>query len=203
MLTSTSIISFALFGLAALGPGFAMPSAGRQQQCADVMVIFARGSLELPPIGLLVGPPFHEELVRALKGRTLSFQGVDYSASIVSYLEGGDQKGTHQMAVDITNAAIACPNAKIVSSGYSQGAQLVRHSAAQLSPEIAARIDAVVTFGDPESHEPVPNLDASKVRVFCHDGDDICKGGILFMLPPHLTYGTNTPEAAQFVASKV
>ncbi|KAK7041743.1 hypothetical protein VNI00_009032 [Paramarasmius palmivorus] len=202
MLATASVVSSVLLGLAALTPGLAAPLIGRQQQCADVMVIFARGTTEAPPIGTLVGPPFQEALVSALGGRSLSFQGVNYAADIEGYLEGGDPEGSRQMAVDITNTANACPNAKIVSSGYSQGGQLVHNSAAQLSSNIAARVDAVVIFGDPKSHESVPNIDASKVKVFCHAGDNICDGGVL-ILPPHLNYNINTPEAAQFVASKI
>ncbi|KAK7041736.1 hypothetical protein VNI00_009025 [Paramarasmius palmivorus] len=192
------LVSTLVFGLA----GLAVPLTKRQQECADVMVIFARGTGEDPPIGTLVGPQFQEALTNVLGDKSLSFQGVDYAANVAGYLVGGDPEGSSQMAVDITDVANACPDAKIVSSGYSQGGQLVHNSAGMLSSEIAARVDAVVIFGDPKSNESVPNIDASKVKVFCHDGDNICDGGIL-ILPAHLNYDIDTPEAAEFVASKV
>ncbi|KAK7041726.1 hypothetical protein VNI00_009015 [Paramarasmius palmivorus] len=204
MLAFNFVASSLLIALGTLSPVFATPLAERQQPCADVMVFFARGTTEVPPIGAVVGPPFATALAAqlAVRGTSLSFRGVDYPAVIAGYLAGGDPLGSRRMAADITNAANACPNAKIVSSGYSQGGQLVHNSAALLSPEVAARVSAVVIFGDPKSRQRVPNIDTSKVKVFCNFGDNICDGGVL-ILPPHLTYGTDATDAARFVVSKV
>ncbi|KAK7041778.1 hypothetical protein VNI00_009067 [Paramarasmius palmivorus] len=202
MLAFNFVATSLLVVLGSLSPGFATPLAERQQPCADVMVIFARGTTEVAPIGAVVGPPFATALAAQLGGRSLSFRGVDYPAVIAGYLAGGDPAGSRQMAVDITNTANACPNAKIVSSGYSQGGQLVHNSAALLSPSVAARVSAVVIFGDPKSSQRVANVDTSKVKVFCNFGDNICDGGVL-VLPPHLTYGADAGEAARFVVSKL
>lgn len=57
-------------------------------------------------------------------------------------------------------------------------------------------------FGDPLSGDAVGSIPAAKVKVICHDGDDICDGGVL-VLPPHLNYQQDAQAAAQFVASKV
>jgi cutinase len=43
----------------------------------------------------------------------------------------------------------ACPNTKLVVSGYSQGGQLVHNAMAQLPPAMAANVSKVVIFGDP------------------------------------------------------
>lgn len=45
---------------------------------------------------------------------------------------------------------------------------------------------------------PIPNVPSSKVLTICHLGDDICIDGDL-VLPPHLTYGLNAVQAADFV----
>lgn len=50
------------------------------------------------------------------------------------------------------------------------------------------------------SHFPVPNVDASKTKIFCNVGDNICDNGDL-ILAPHLLYGTNAVEAATFATS--
>lgn len=42
-----------------------------------------------------------------------------------------------------------CPQTKIVMSGYSQGGQVVHNSANALGPNIMAKINSVVIFGDP------------------------------------------------------
>ncbi|KAJ7912418.1 cutinase [Mycena leptocephala] len=197
------------------------------EACTDVIVIFARGTTEPAPIGIVVGPPLQTALVAELllRGKSLTFTGVDYPASIPGFLEGGDPSGSKVMASALTDAAASCPNAAIVSAGYDQGGQLVHNSAKQLSPSDAARINAVVIFvnhyhsaispvmalttefrrriqGDPENGQPVQGISSSKVDVFCHVGDDICSGGDL-VLPPHLTYVLDTPAAAAFIASKI
>ncbi|KIK61338.1 carbohydrate esterase family 5 protein, partial [Collybiopsis luxurians FD-317 M1] len=167
-----------------------------------IQVIFARGTSEPAPIGTLVGPQLEAALESDLGGQTLSFQGVDYAASVAGFLEGGDPQGSQTMANDLTNAANSCPNAKIVSSGYSQGGQLVHNSAKLISSSVAARINAVVIFGDPDDGQAVAQISASNVDVICHTGDDICEGGDI-ILEPHLTYGEDAPAAAEFIVSKL
>ncbi|KAJ7038053.1 cutinase [Mycena alexandri] len=191
-----SLLAFIALGLLAT----AAPVEERAADaCTDVIVFFARGTTEAAPIGSLVGPPFQTALEAALDGKTLTFTGVNYPADIAGFLEGGDPAGSTTMAQDLASAAASCPNAAIVSSGYSQGGQLVHNSAKQLSASVAARIKAVVIFGDPDDGEAVQGISSSKTLVICHVGDDICLHGDL-VLEPHLTYGADTPTAAAFVA---
>jgi cutinase len=143
--------------------------AAPRGDCSDIIVIFARGTIEVAPIGSLVGPPFRDAITAALPGKSLSFEGVDYPASIVGFLEGGDPEGSQTHARDLEDAATACPNAALITSGYrfvlmsvfheliltwiffvhSQGGQLVHNSAKMLTPATASRINAAVIFGDP------------------------------------------------------
>ena len=68
---------------------------------------------------------------------------------------------------------------------------------------IANQINAVVLFGNPNGPKPSgPNIDNSKLKIFCAAGDDICAGGDL-VLPPHLSYGADAGAAATFIQSKV
>ncbi|KAJ7143554.1 cutinase [Mycena crocata] len=195
-----ALVIIATFGLLALAAPVAEERAA--SACTDVIVIFARGTTEVAPIGSVVGPPLQAALKSALGGKSLTFTGVDYAADIAGFLEGGDPAGSAAMAQDITNAANSCPNAAIVASGYSQGGQLVHNSAKQLSSSVASRVKAVVIFGDPDNGQAVQGVASSKVDVICHVGDDICLGGIL-ILAPHLTYGQDTPAAAAFIAARV
>lgn len=105
------ILSLAFVALAAATP---LPRA----PCADVTVIFARGTTELPLIGTIVGPPLEAALISALGPKTLNFVGVDYAASIAGFLVGGDPIGAATMAKDVTSALGACPNTEMVMSGY-------------------------------------------------------------------------------------
>ena len=54
------------------------------------------------------------------------------------------------MADSVRLAAVQCPGSRIVLSGFSQGAQ-VTHKAAQMIPELHAKVGAIVLFGDPNN----------------------------------------------------
>lgn len=103
-------------------------------------------------------------------------------------------------AAEVREILAQCPDTKVVLSGYSQGAIVAHRAADELGSAIMSKsVKAVVTFGDPVQHEPVSFIDVSRVKVFCHFGDDACNHGAL-LLPPHLTYGLlNAGEAAQFI----
>ncbi|KAJ4387622.1 hypothetical protein N0V93_008219 [Gnomoniopsis smithogilvyi] len=172
-------------------------------ECGDVTLIFARGTSEAGNVGSLVGPEFYSALQTALGSTSSIFQGVnDYSATIVEYLGGGSTTGAANMASLVTQAFSQCPGTQVVMSGYSQGAQVTHLTAADLPAATMQQVSAVVTFGDPDSTTPVANIDASKVLVICHDGDDICQFGTL-VLPQHLTYAENATAAANWVVGKL
>ncbi|KAJ7617521.1 cutinase precursor [Mycena polygramma] len=217
-----SLLAFVSFSLLAIAAPVVEERAANA--CTDVIVIFARGTSEAAPIGSIVGPPLQTALQSALGGKSLTFTGVDYAASIAGFLEGGDPAGSATMAQDASlllrkyfylnlihiPADRRCEfmprcrlnRAAIVTSGYSQGGQLVHNSAEMLSADVLARIKAAVIFGDPDNGSPVQGVSAANTDVICHTGDDICLGGDL-VLPPHLTYGMDAPAAASFIASKV
>ncbi|KAJ6458848.1 cutinase, partial [Mycena vitilis] len=141
-------------------------------------VVFARGTFEPAPIGARVGPPFNAslEVLLASENKTLSFIGVDYPADVVGFLEGGSGEGSRAMAQQLSDAAILCPNASLVSAGYSQGAQLVHNSAKLLSSKVIAHIKVVVTFGDPDNGQSVGGISPSEIDIICHPLDVVCLG---------------------------
>ena len=98
--------------------------------------------------------------------------------------------------------ASRCPNTKIVVSGYSQGAQLVHNAALKTSSANAAKVAAVVVFGDPKRGQALGSIAASKVLTICHDGDNICEGGAS-VTAAHLNYQKDVGTAGAFVAGKV
>ncbi len=123
--------------------------------CKAYTVIFARGTTEPGNVGILVGPPFFDALRSLVGSSALTIQGVnDYSASIDGYIEGGDPAGSAEMqvyiylymralltinrAVQIEAAHKACPNTKLVASGYSQGGQIVHNAIGFLPAAVAS-----------------------------------------------------------------
>jgi hypothetical protein len=76
-------------GLAGVGDG---------NGCADITIIFARGTTEAGNVGALVGPPFFDAVKKALgPDVSLAIQGVDYPASVPGFLAGGERNDSQQM----------------------------------------------------------------------------------------------------------
>lgn len=53
-----------------------------------------------------------------------------------------------------------------------------------------------------DSDTAVANIDASKVSIICHDGDDICDFGDLILLP-HLTYAEDVASASAWIVEQL
>ena len=143
--------------------------------CKDITVIFARGTTESGNVGTSAGPPFFQALANLVDASNLAVQGVNYSASIVGFLEGGDPTGSTAMASLVTQAFTQCPNTSVVMSGYryalfpissgfgsyfyrSQGGQLV-HNAAKALPaattaKVSSGMDCLFPFTVHSSHSP-------------------------------------------------
>jgi hypothetical protein len=68
-----------------------------QLSCAAMSVIFARGTTEPGNVGVLTGPEFFTALEATVGAQNVAVQGVDYSASIDGFLEGGDPAGSQTM----------------------------------------------------------------------------------------------------------
>ena len=103
---------------------------------------------------------------------------------------------------NVRQTATRCPNTKIVLAGYSQGAQLVHNAAVRTSAANAARVAAVVVFGDPKRGQSLGSIATSKTLTICHSGDNICEGGAT-ITAAHLNYQQDAPTAGAFVAGKV
>lgn len=142
-----------------------------------------------------------------------------YAASIPGFLAGGSPTGSALMASFISKTAAACPNTKLVVSGYSQGAQVVHNAMTMLNAantsttttatttattatNLDSRIMSVVLFGDPLNGTAVAGVTSDRVLSLCNTDDDICaKHGDKITLD-HLTYNQNAPQAAMFVMQK-
>ena len=72
-----------------------------------------------------------------------------------------------------------------------------------------AKIAGVVTFGDTQfraDNGRIPNFPADKVKIICaaNPRDTVCHGILsAAVLPPHLSYGANADEGANFLAGKI
>ncbi|WP_448406814.1 cutinase family protein [Mycolicibacterium sp. XJ647] len=159
--------------------------------CADIEVIFARGTDDTPGLGT-PGSAFVNELRQRAGGRSITAYAVDYPASY-DFLAAADG------AADATNriAVLAqqCPSTRIVLGGYSQGAAVMDMlagvpplgnkigsigSAPPLPGSLQRNVAAVAVFGNPAAKFDNPitsSVFAGRAIDLCKDGDPICSGG--------------------------
>ena len=71
-----------------------------------------------------------------------------------------------------------------------------------LSAQDSAFVSSAVIFGDPDNGQAIGNVAAASTKVICVQGDLICAGQAV-VLAPHLSYGRNADEAAQFVVANM
>ncbi|KAI5860935.1 carbohydrate esterase family 5 protein [Durotheca rogersii] len=175
--------------------------------CRDVIFIFARGSTQEGNVGGDPGPQTIDLLKAALGANRVAAQGVEYPALLIDNLRSGgcDPEDAASMRTLIGNIATACPSARLVVSGYSQGAALVHRAVESASASVRARIAAAVTFGDTQRAQDggrIPNFDPSRTLIICRSGDLLCQGTLL-VTDAHYTYSELAPDAVAFIVSKV
>ncbi|KAL2869146.1 cutinase-domain-containing protein [Aspergillus lucknowensis] len=188
-------------GEVALSTLFGIPYV-ENDGCGDTTVIFARGTCDPSNVGVVTGPWFFKSLDSKLQesGQSLAVDGFEYPASVDGYLNGSPGNGL-KFAEVIKDKLAGCPNTKLVLGAYSQGGMVVHDAAASLDSDTMSKVSAVVIFGDPYSKQPLDNIDTSKVKIFCHEGDNICENGPIITFA-HLNYALDADAAADFVISQ-
>lgn len=203
-----------------------MPSA-TAEPCADVEVIFARGTGEPPGVGG-IGGAFVDALRSQIGAKSLNVYAVNYPASgdfgspdfPKTVIEGVRDASSH-----IQSVATSCPKTRQVLGGYSQGAAVAGYvtSAAvppgvpaaavppPMPPDIASHVAAVTLFGTPSPQflgqygaPPIAigPLYQPKTTELCADGDGVCGDGS-GPNAAHTMYAVNgmTNQAAEFAAN--
>lgn len=130
--------------------------------CADVQVVFARGTFEPPGVGA-VGDAFVDALRAKSGGKSVDVYAVNYPASL-DFATAAD--GVADASNKVRAIAAACPDTKIVLGGFSQGAAVAAYITADAVPqgfvlppsisgplpaEVADHVAAVALFGKPSS----------------------------------------------------
>jgi cutinase len=175
--------------------------------CRDVVLIFARGTSQSGNLGEMPGVDLSAALKSALGASRVATQGVGYSASLLGNLQSGGcpPREAADMTALIGQVASQCPSAKIVVSGYSQGAAMVHRSIEGASAAVKARIVAAVTFGDTQNAQDggrIPGFDTTKTRIFCNNGDRVCDG-TLIITGAHSDYRSSINPAVTFIRGRV
>ncbi|MGB8405387.1 MAG: cutinase family protein [Mycobacterium sp.] len=194
--------------------------------CANIEVVFARGTFEAPGVGA-TGQAFVDALGARLPGKNIDVYGVNYPASL-DFGQAAD--GVADASNRIQSIAATCPATKIVIGGYSQGAAVAGYTTTSSVPagfelpagitgpmpaSVASHVAAVVLFGTPSAwvmnladHDAPPIVIgqsyAGKTIQLCATGDPICYPGGTDR-SAHSSYKFNgmANQAADFVARQL
>ena len=178
--------------------------------CADVEVVFARGTYEPPGVGS-VGQAFVDSLRSKVSGRSVAVYAVNYPAT--DDYGSSPFAGAGDARAHVQSMVANCPNTRMVLGGYSQGAGVIDMTTEQLPPEVADQVAAVAVFGNPESAfartlggGPLPTISPlyrPKTIDLCVPDDPICSEGR--NATAHVLYVQSgmTNQAAAFAASRL
>ena len=177
------------------------PSASAAS-CPAVEVVFARGRLESPGVGVL-GNAFINAL-RSKSNKNIGVYAVKYPA------DNEIDVGANDMSGHIQYMAGNCPNTRLVLGGYSLGAGVTNRVLNDPLPQgVDDRIVAVALFGNASRLldvplAPGPEFDGKSIDV-CNPGDPICSGGPFALSHLQLAYvaGGGVNSAVEFAMSKL
>lgn len=90
----TDICGALTAGEQVLGSAFGLQSTQNSNGCADVTIVFARGTCDPGNVGTLVGPPIINAIKSAIgSSKSVTVQGVPYPASVDGYLKADPTAG--------------------------------------------------------------------------------------------------------------
>jgi len=179
-------------------------------QCKPVSFIMARGSTEQGNMGTVVG----SQLCGAMKDATnngVACQGIggNYKATLAANTQplGTDQQSIDEAVRVITSAMTACPNAKVVMAGYSQGSAVISQAVQALPQNMQQKVAGVAFYGytkNQQTNGMLPGFPQNQLKVFCRQDDGVC-GGKLQVTAGHLAYGQDgtVQQGAAFLMSMV
>jgi len=200
-----SLAVLSLAGLATAAPA-AVPAKVEKRQACSIGFVFARGSTEPSPIGILIGPGL-ESALKPLNPGMKTFP-VGYAASLATNLSNQrTDAASIQKGVEAFKKAASCR--VLIAGGYSQGAAVMHNvigNRGVLSQDIKSKIVGVALFGDTRNKQDgghIPNFPKESSRVWCNPKDGVCDGA-LNVNAGHLSYSnTQIREAATWLTGKV
>jgi cutinase len=196
--------------------------AKADDSCPDIHVVFARGTGELPGVGV-TGQSFIDALQARMEGTTVTVYPVDFPA--VPYFPDS-AVGVADTRDHVRFISDTCPDTRIILGGFSRGAELIGLTTfgtasrwvdpsldiTPIPPELAGHVHAVVMLGRPAGRflseigaPPVTTvpLYADKTLDLCANGDPVCSNG--WDEEIHRSYPMNgmTDQAAEFAARMI
>jgi cutinase len=190
-------------------------ASAQTAECADVQVVFARGTGEPAGAGR-VGDAFVDALRPLVPGKSVAVYAVNYPASY-DFLRAAE--GANDASAFVQNTVATCPDTQIVLGGFSQGAAVIDALAIADHPQlgfnnpmpaaVADHVAAVAVFGNPSIRllgGPLTALSPQygfKTIDLCNGADPVCSSGDDRAAHSLYTQAGLTTQAAQFVANRL
>lgn len=211
-----SLLAAVLAGCSYPVPTIPASPPATASSCADIEVVFARGTGEPPGPGA-IGQPFIDSLRTKVGSRTVGAYAVNYPAS-GDFARAAD--GANDASAHVQQTVADCPNTKIVLGGFSQGAAVIDlitavqvpmyGFTAPMPPSVADHVAAVAVFGNPSrtyAGGPLTQLSplyGPKTLDLCIPYDPICSGGngLIIVHGMYLLLGL-VEQATTFVAGRL
>lgn len=230
------LVALILLGLIVPTVGTVQTPQAAAATCAPVHFIGLRGSGETKDtMGKVVTETFTKFQSRMkTKGKVVSSEAIKYPAQQVwppkksdyTKLTPSVNQGVKLLAQSLLIHVKACPNQKLIISGYSQGSWVANWTLNQLSSSLRQKITGVLLYGDPlfdpnDTHaagsfdkklhgifgaSKLPTSPAA--RTFCSKGDLFCNSSVAntnscgkaINKCPHFKYSQYTTSAANWLA---
>ncbi len=169
----------AVLALPVMAPSSGIPTASAS--CPQVQVVFARGRLEQPGLGVL-GNAFVSALQSKVPNKDITAYAVRYPAD--TQVDVGANDMSHHVQDMVNN----CPDTRLVLGGYSLGAAVTDVVIAApisafgfdspLPPGTGQHIAAVALFGNGSQWAgPITNFASAysgRTIELCHGDDPVC-----------------------------
>ncbi|KAF2667083.1 cutinase-domain-containing protein [Microthyrium microscopicum] len=157
-------------------------------RCTPNILLFAKGTLETGELGITVGPALKAALALS-GGSSWTMQGVSYTATMDNDYCVGLPGGMIAKGL-LESAAEKCPEAKIFTSGYSQGAMVARIAVAYANETARKQVKGILVYGDPFNGAKVKGWDGP-IKTFCRESDAVCTGAFKIGTA-HLSYSLSS-----------
>jgi len=119
-----------------------VPLGPAPKGCVAYEVMYARGTFEPGPFGLIVGDPLNTAVKRDMHNEDVRGYAVQYPAKM-----GGADIGVTDIVNRVTTKAKECPKMKFALVGYSQGGGVVSSAFPRIPQELRGNIVAMVLYG--------------------------------------------------------
>jgi len=186
-----------LSGLSSISSQGKVPLGPAPKGCSTYEVMFARGTFEPGPFGVIVGDPLMQAIRKDMPGENVRGYAVQYPAS----MQGGNS-GISDVVNRVKEKARECPNMKFALVGYSQGGMVVSSAFAKIPADLHPKVVAMVLYGSGKGDISKSTEIRQKTLANCAP-NDMC--GTPSGAAGHFTYGSTGTSwhtrSAKYIAS--